>query len=157
MKISFESEEGAFANRKIFETIYWAALNASHELAVELGPYETFQGSPISQGIFQFDMWNVKPKSDYDWNDLREKVIKDGVRNSLLIAPMPTASTSQILGNNESFEPYTTNIYIRRVLAGEFVLINPHLVQDLIELVFLLFEHFLNYYPILCLIYFFKF
>lgn len=143
MKISFESEEGAFTNRKIFETIYWAALNASHELAVELGPYETFKGSPISEGSFQFDMWNVKPKTDYDWNGLRDKIIKDGVRNSLLVAPMPTASTSQILGNNESFEPYTTNIYIRRVLAGEFVLINPHLVQDLIELVFIFFNIFL--------------
>jgi len=145
MKISFESEEGTFSNRKIFETIYWGALIASHELAVELGPYETFKGSPISQGIFQFDMWNVKPQTDYDWNCLREKIIKDGVRNSLLVAPMPTASTSQILGNNESFEPYTTNIYIRRVLAGEFVLINPHLVQDLIELVSFLSKYFIYF------------
>jgi ribonucleotide reductase alpha subunit len=135
MKISFESEEGAQVNRRIFETIYWAALNASYELAVELGPYETFNGSPISYGILQFDMWNVQPKTDFDWKGLKEKIIKHGVRNSLLVAPMPTASTSQILGNNESFEPYTTNIYTRRVLAGEFVLINPHLVQDLIELV----------------------
>ncbi len=104
-------------------------------------------GSPISQGIFQFDMWNVKPKTDYDWNGLRDKIIKEGVRNSLLVAPMPTASTSQILGNNESFEPYTTNIYIRRVLAGEFVLINPHLVKDLIELVFMIiFENLIYQY-----------
>lgn len=135
MKISFESEEGAQVNKKIFETIYWAALGASNEIACKLGPYETFNGSPISQGIFQFDMWNIKPSTDYDWNGLKENIKKQGVRNSLLIAPMPTASTSQILGNNESFEPYTTNIYIRRVLAGEFVLINPHLVNDLIELV----------------------
>lgn len=135
MKISFESEEGAEVNKKIFETIYWAALNASYEISCEQGPYETFNGSPISQGLFQFDLWNVKPKSGYDWEGLREKIKKGGVRNSLLIAPMPTASTSQIIGNNESFEPYTTNIYIRRVLAGEFVLINPHLVNDLIELV----------------------
>ncbi len=146
MKISFESEEGAFANRKIFETIYWAALNASHELALEHGSYETFTGSPISQGIFQFDMWNVKPKTEYDWNGLREKIIKGGVRNSLLVAPMPTASTSQILGNNESFEPYTTNIYIRRVLAGEFVMVNPHLVKDLIELVIYIFLEIFNYF-----------
>jgi len=135
MKTSFESEEGFATNRKIFETIYWAALNSSHELACELGPYETFKGSPTSEGILQFDMWNVKPKTDYDWDGIKEKIKTKGLRNSLLIAPMPTASTSQILGNNESFEPYTTNIYIRRVLAGEFVLINPHLVKDLIELV----------------------
>jgi ribonucleoside-diphosphate reductase alpha subunit len=135
MKISFESEEGFETNRKIFETIYWGALNASHELACEHGPYQSFKGSPTSQGILQYDMWNVKPKTDYDWEGLKEKIKRDGLRNSLLIAPMPTASTSQILGNNESFEPYTTNIYIRRVLAGEFVLINPHLVKDLIELV----------------------
>ena len=147
MKISFESEEGFATNRKIFETIYWAALNASHELACELGPYQTFKGSPTSQGILQYDMWNVKPKTDYDWEGLKEKIKKDGLRNSLLVAPMPTASTSQILGNNESFEPYTTNIYIRRVLAGEFVLINPHLVKDLIELV--------NKYFFLLLLYYF--
>jgi ribonucleoside-diphosphate reductase alpha subunit len=150
MKTSFESEEGFATNRKIFETIYWAALNASHELAVELGPYQTFKGSPTSQGILQYDMWNVKPKTDYDWEGLKEKIKKDGLRNSLLVAPMPTASTSQILGNNESFEPYTTNIYIRRVLAGEFVLINPHLVKDLIELVnfFLIFTYYLYFFNI---------
>ena len=135
MKTSFESDEGFAVNRKIFETIYWAALNASHELACESGPYQSFKGSPTSQGLLQFDLWNVKPKTEYDWDGIKEKIKKDGLRNSLLVAPMPTASTSQILGNNESFEPYTTNIYIRRVLAGEFVLINPHLVKDLIELV----------------------
>lgn len=135
MRIPFESDEALDVNEKIFETIYWAAVNASHELAVELGPYSTFEGSPMSKGIFQFDMWNKKPSNRYNWDELREKIIKHGVRNSLLIAPMPTASTSQLLGNNESFEPYTSNIFVRRVLAGEFVLINPHLVNDLIRMV----------------------
>lgn len=135
MKISFESESAHEVNEKIFETIYYAAVSESHIIATEIGPYETFKGSPISEGIFQFDMWGKKPSKRYDWDSLREAVKKTGVRNSLLVAPMPTASTSQILGNNESFEPYTSNIYIRRVLAGEFVLINPHLVKDLIELV----------------------
>ncbi len=134
MRIPFESDEALDVNEKIFETIYWGALNASHELAVELGPYSSFEGSPISKGIFQFDMWNKKPSDRYPWDEFRQKVIKHGVRNSLLIAPMPTASTSQLLGNNESFEPYTSNIFVRRVLAGEFVLINPHLVNDLIRM-----------------------
>lgn len=137
MKISFESEECSKINREIFETIYWASLNSSLELAQIDGPYESFKGSPISQGIFQFDMWNVKPTMNYDWEGLRQKIIQYGIRNSLLVAPMPTASTSQILGNNESFEPYTSNVYTRRVLAGEFVLVNPHLVKDLIELVYI--------------------
>lgn len=135
MKISFESEECSILNRQIFETIYWGALNCSNEIAMKDGPYETFKGSPISEGILQFDMWDVKPSMTYDWEGLKLNIIKYGVRNSLLVAPMPTASTSQILGNNESFEPFTTNIYTRRVLAGEFVLINPHLVRDLIDLV----------------------
>jgi len=135
MKISFESEECSKINREIFETIYWAALNSSLELAKTDGPYESFKGSPISQGILQFDMWNVKPTMNYDWEGLRKDIIQYGIRNSLLVAPMPTASTSQILGNNESFEPYTSNVYTRRVLAGEFVMVNPHLVKDLIELV----------------------
>lgn len=135
MKIPFETEECSRINREIFETIYWASLNASVELAQRDGPYETFKGSPISQGILQFDMWNVKPSMPYDWEGLKNKIKEFGVRNSLLVAPMPTASTSQILGNNESFEPHTTNVYTRRVLAGEFVLVNPHLVRDLIELV----------------------
>lgn len=141
MRIPFESENALSVNEKIFETIYYAAVSESHRLAQEVGPYETFKGSPISEGIFQFDMWNKKPSDRYDWEGLRELVKKDGVRNSLLVAPMPTASTSQILGNNESFEPYTSNIYIRRVLAGEFILINPHLVRDLIELVNFLFNY----------------
>jgi ribonucleoside-diphosphate reductase alpha subunit len=135
MRIPFESDEALDVNEKIFETIYWGAINASHELAIEKGPYSTFQGSPISKGIFQFDMWNKKPSDRYNWDALRPEIIKHGVRNSLLIAPMPTASTSQLLGNNESFEPYTSNIFVRRVLAGEFVLINPHLVNDLINMV----------------------
>lgn len=135
MRVPFESDEALEVNEKIFETIYWASMNASLELAKEHGPYQSFEGSPISKGIFQFDMWNKTPSKRYDWEGLREQVKKYGVRNSLLIAPMPTASTSQILGNNESFEPYTSNIYVRRVLSGEFVVVNPHLVEDLIELV----------------------
>lgn len=135
MKICFESEECSKINKQIFETIYWAALNESLDIAKIEGPYETFIGSPTSQGILQYDMWNVKPTMKYDWEGLKQEIQKYGLRNSLLIAPMPTASTSQILGNNESFEPFTTNIYTRRVLAGEFVLVNPHLVRDLIELV----------------------
>ena len=122
-------------NELIFETIYHAAMETSMELAKVDGHYETFPGSPLSQGKFQFDLWNVKPCSTrYDWEGLRKDVIKYGARNSLLLAPMPTASTSQILGLNESFEPYTSNVYTRRVLAGEFVCMNPHLVNDLIEL-----------------------
>ena len=124
-----ESEEGFETNRKIFETIYWGALNASHELACEHGPYQSFKGSPTSQGILQYDMWNVKPKTDYDWEGLKEKIKKDGLRNSLLVAPMPTASTSQILGYNECFEPFTSNLYSRRTLAGEFVLVNKYLMK----------------------------
>jgi ribonucleoside-diphosphate reductase alpha subunit len=135
LRINFESDDAIDVNTKIFETIYFAALSASNELAVELGPYETFKGSPISEGLFQFDMWGVKPKENrHDWEGLRKRVVESGVRNSLLIAPMPTASTSQILGNCESFEPYTSNLYIRRVLAGEFIMMNPHLVRDLIKL-----------------------
>ncbi|CAG9321193.1 unnamed protein product [Blepharisma stoltei] len=133
LRLPFESPEAMQLNRDIFETIYFAALTASAELAERLGPYETYEGSPISQGLFQFDMRGVIPSSRWDWDSLRAKVAKFGVRNSLLVAPMPTASTSQILGNNESFEPYTSNIYTRRVLAGEFVCLNPHLVKDLIE------------------------
>ncbi|CAD8060706.1 unnamed protein product [Paramecium sonneborni] len=133
MKIPFDSEDALELNAKIFETIYYGACQRSLELAIQFGPYETFPGSPASQGILQFDMWGVNPQL-YDWNTLKQNIMKYGMRNSLLIAPMPTASTSQILQNNESFEPYTTNIYTRRVLAGEFVCINPHLVDDLIEL-----------------------
>ncbi|OMJ79867.1 hypothetical protein SteCoe_20010 [Stentor coeruleus] len=133
LKYPFESYQALELNRQIFECIYFAALTASNELAQRDGPYSTYEGSPVSQGQFQFDMRNIQPSNQWDWENLRTKVKQYGVRNSLLIAPMPTASTSQILGNNESFEPYTSNIYTRRVLAGEFVCLNPHLVKDLIE------------------------
>jgi ribonucleoside-diphosphate reductase alpha chain len=135
MKFPFDSEPAQKLNRDIFETIYFAAMETSMELAIEEGPYETWAGSPISQGIFQFDMWGVTPDSGlWNWEELREKVVKNGVRNSLLLAPMPTASTSQILGNNECFEPYTSNIYTRRVLSGEFVVVNKHLLRDLVKI-----------------------
>jgi ribonucleoside-diphosphate reductase alpha subunit len=127
----FGSEKSREMNRLIFETIYHASLESSCELADKHGAYETFEGSPFSQGILQFDMWDApKLSGRYDWNAMRERV-KKGTRNSLLLAPMPTASTSQILGNNECFEPYTQNIYVRRTLAGEFVVVNKHLVEDL--------------------------
>ncbi|WP_205503613.1 ribonucleoside-diphosphate reductase subunit alpha [Rufibacter psychrotolerans] len=135
LRMPFDSEEAARLNKDIFETIYFAAMTASKDLAKKNGPYETFEGSPISRGIFQFDMWGVKPESGrWDWEALRQEVVEHGVRNSLLVAPMPTASTSQILGNNEGFEPYTSNIYVRRVLSGEFMVVNKHLLQDLIDL-----------------------
>ena len=134
MKISFEDKKAVQVNELIFETIYHASMETSMELAKAEGYYESFPGSPLSQGKFQFDLWDVKPCSDrYDWEKLRQDVVRYGARNSLLVAPMPTASTSQILGNNESFEPYTSNVYTRRVLAGEFICINPHLVSDLIK------------------------
>lgn len=135
MRIPFEHENALIVNEKIFETIYFAACTASMELAKIHGPYSTFAGCPASQGILQFDMWNITPKNGYDWDGLKKEIITHGMRNSLLIAPMPTASTSQIMGNNESFEPYTTNLYTRRVLSGEFVCINSHLIKDLIEMV----------------------
>ena len=135
LKMPFESEEARGLNKDIHETIYFAAMTASMELAKEHGPYETFKGSPVSKGIFQFDMWGVTPDSNrWDWNALKQEVKKNGVRNSLLLAPMPTASTSQILGNNECFEPYTSNIYTRRTLSGEFIVVNKHLMKDLIEI-----------------------
>jgi ribonucleoside-diphosphate reductase alpha subunit len=135
MRMPFESDEARQLNIDIHETIYYAAMTASKDLAEKLGPYETFKGSPVSKGIFQFDMWGVTPSSGrYDWEALKREVKKHGVRNSLLVAPMPTASTSQILGNNECFEPYTSNIYTRRVLSGEFVVVNKHLLKDLIKL-----------------------
>ena len=135
MRMPFESQEARQLNIDIHETIYYAAMTASKDLSAKLGPYETFKGSPVSKGIFQFDMWGVTPSSGrYDWEDLKREVKKHGVRNSLLVAPMPTASTSQILGNNECFEPYTSNIYTRRVLSGEFVVVNKHLLKDLIKL-----------------------
>src|SRR5210317_706980 len=134
LRMSFGSEESRKLNRDIFETIYHASLESSCELAEMYGTYETFKGSPFSKGILQFDMWDRDPKFSgrYDWNAMRE-LVKKGTMNSLLLAPMPTASTSQILGNNECFEPYTTNIYLRRTLAGEFVVVNKHLVNDLKE------------------------
>ncbi len=135
MRMPFDSPEAAGMNKDIFETIYFAAMTASKDLAKEQGPYETFKGSPVSKGIFQFDMWGVTPESNrWDWESLKKEVKKHGVRNSLLVAPMPTASTSQILGNNECFEPYTSNIYSRRVLSGEFAIVNKHLLKDLIKL-----------------------
>lgn len=134
LRMTFGSEESRKLNIDIFETIYHASLESSYELAEMYGPYESFKGSPFSKGILQFDMWDRDPKFSgrYDWNAMRE-LVKKGTMNSLLLAPMPTASTSQILGNNECFEPYTTNIYLRRTLAGEFVVVNKHLVNDLKE------------------------
>merc|ERR1711874_278157 len=121
-------------NVDIFETIYFAACEASCDIAAELGPYETYDGSPASAGRLQFDLWGATPKSGrWDWAGLKDKIAKHGLRNSLLLAPMPTASTAQILGNNESFEPYTQNLYVRRVLSGEFVQVNKHLLRDLIS------------------------
>lgn len=135
LKLPFESEEAQKLNSEIFETLYFAAMETSMEIAQIEGPYETFKGSPVSKGIFQFDMWGVTPDSNrWDWYDLKQKVKKHGVRNSLLLAPMPTASTSQILGNNECFEPYTSNLYLRRVLSGEFIVANKHLMSELIDM-----------------------
>jgi ribonucleoside-diphosphate reductase alpha chain len=134
LRLPFESDLAKLLNKNIFETIYFAAMTASKDLAIKEGPYSTFQGSPLSKGQFQFDMWNVAPSTRWDWESLRKEVMEHGVRNSLLLAPMPTASTSQILGNNECFEPYTSNIYSRRVLSGEFIIVNKHLLKDLISL-----------------------
>lgn len=134
MRLPFDSEGAQKLNREIFETIYYAAMTASKDLSKEQGPYESFNGSPVSKGEFQFDMWGVKPSDRWEWDVLKEEVMKHGVRNSLLLAPMPTASTSQILGNNECFEPYTSNIYTRRVLSGEFIVVNKHLLRDLTDL-----------------------
>ena len=134
MDIPFHSDEAKNINKLVFETMYHAALEMSMEIAKEKEPYSTFQGSPASQGILQFDMWNVTPTDRYDWNALKNNIKTHGIRNSLLLAPMPTASTSQILGNNECFEPFTSNIYVRRTIAGEFVCINKFLLKELIEL-----------------------
>jgi ribonucleotide reductase alpha subunit len=130
--LSFDEPKARALNKQIFETIYHSALFESCQLAKEEGPYETFHGSPASQGILQFDMWDVKPEPPFD--ALKQDIKTHGLRNSLLVAPMPTASTAQIMGNNEAFEPYTTNIYLRRTLAGEFVMINKHLVKELQKL-----------------------
>jgi ribonucleoside-diphosphate reductase alpha chain len=134
LRLPFESDEAKQLNKEIFETIYFAAMTASKDLAIKEGAYETFKGSPLSKGKFQFDLWDVKPDSGrWDWENLRLDVMNHGVRNSLLVAPMPTASTSQILGNNECFEPYTSNIYTRRVLSGEFIIVNKFLLRDLVN------------------------
>jgi ribonucleoside-diphosphate reductase alpha chain len=134
LRMPFDSLAAQQLNKDIFETLYFAAMTASKDLAISEGCYATFPGSPTAQGIFQFDMWNVQPSNRHDWASLKREVMHHGLRNSLLIALMPTASTSQILGNNECFEPYTSNIYTRRVLSGEFVVVNKHLLNDLIEL-----------------------
>ena len=134
MKIPFDSDLAKKLNKKIFEAIYWGAVNESAELAKEYGPYELFEGSPFSNGELQFDMWNIKPSNKWDWNKLKNKIKQYGMRNSLLTALMPTSSTSQILGNNEAFEPFTSNIYLRKTLAGNFMCVNKFLINDLIEL-----------------------
>ena len=136
LRLPFTSDEAKKLNQEIFETLYFAAVTASMEMAKEEGPYSTFKGSPISQGEFQYNLWGLKDEElsgRWDWASLRKEVMEHGVRNSLLVAPMPTASTSQILGNNEAFEPYTSNIYTRRVLSGEFIVVNKHLLHDLVE------------------------
>jgi ribonucleoside-diphosphate reductase alpha chain len=136
MRMPFTSDEAKKLNQEIFETLYFAAVTASMEMAKEEGPYSTFEGSPISKGEFQHNLWGLKDEElsgRWDWASLRKEVMANGVRNSLLVAPMPTASTSQILGNNEAFEPYTSNIYTRRVLSGEFIVVNKHLLNDLVE------------------------
>jgi ribonucleoside-diphosphate reductase alpha subunit len=134
LKYPFESKEAKKLNKDIFETIYYASLLASSDLAKKDGPYSSFVGSPASKGILQFDMWGVEPSKRFYWEGVKEKIKEHGLRNSLLLAPMPTASTSQILGNNECFEPYTSNIYVRRTLAGEFVCVNKHLFDDCVKL-----------------------
>lgn len=134
MRLPFDSKEAKQLNKEIFETIYFAALTESHALAQQHGAYQSFQGSPASKGELQFDMWGVEPTERWDWASLKGAIQNDGLRNSLLLAPMPTASTSQILGNNECFEPYTSNIYARRTLSGEYIVVNRHLLKDLIRL-----------------------
>ena len=137
LRLPFTSDEAKKLNEEIFETLYFAALTASMEEAKADGPYQSYKGSPISQGEFQHNLWGIKDEElsgRWDWAKLRKDVKKNGVRNSLLVAPMPTASTSQILGNNECFEPYTSNIYTRRVLSGEFIVVNKHLLEDLVAL-----------------------
>ena len=134
LRYPFDGADAMRVNKSIFETIYYAALCESCELAKEFGAYDTFDGSPASKGILQFDMWGCTPSDRFDWDALKEDIKTHGLRNSLLVAPMPTASTAQVLGNNEAFEPYTTNIYLRRTMAGEFVVVNKHLVRDLEKL-----------------------
>lgn len=137
LRMPFTSDDAKKLNEEIFETLYFAAVTASNEMAKEEGPYSSYEGSPISQGKFQYNLWGIKDdelSGRWNWEKLRKEVLQHGVRNSLLVAPMPTASTSQILGNNECFEPYTSNIYTRRVLSGEFIVVNKHLLEDLVEL-----------------------
>ena len=134
MGMAFDSDAAKQLNKDIFETIYFAAVAESANQAEKFGAYESFPGSPMSKGMFQFDLWNITPSKRWDWDGLRERVKKVGLRNSLLVAPMPTASTSQILGNNECFEPYTSNLYTRRTLAGEHIVVNKHLMRDLVRL-----------------------
>ncbi len=134
MRFPFDSKEAKQLNKDIFETIYFAALTESNVIAAKEGTYETYPGSPSSEGQLQFDLWGVEPSDRWDWAGLKKQIKKNGLRNSLLVAPMPTASTSQILGNNECFEPYTSNIYTRRTLSGEYIIVNKHLLKDLIKL-----------------------
>jgi ribonucleoside-diphosphate reductase alpha chain len=136
LRMPFTSDEAKKLNQEIFETLYFAAVTASMEMAQEEGSYSSFAGSPMSQGEFQYNLWGLKDEDlsgRWDWASLRKQVVQHGVRNSLLVAPMPTASTSQILGNNEAFEPYTSNLYTRRVLSGEFIVVNKHLLEDLVK------------------------
>jgi len=134
LKLSWDSKDAYELNKKIFEHMYYAALEASMEIAKKEGHYETFQGSPASKGVLQFDMWHTTPSTDLEWDKLKKSIMKYGLRNSLLVAPMPTASTSQILGFNECFEPFTTNIYSRRTLAGEYIVVNKYLVKELLDM-----------------------
>ena len=134
MRFPFDSDEARQLNKDVFETIYYAACTASKDMAKEEGAYETFEGSPASEGKLQFDLWGVKPSDRWEWDILKDEIKEHGMRNSLLMAPMPTASTAQILGNNECFEPYTSNIYTRRTLSGEFIVVNKHLLRDLTKL-----------------------
>ncbi|KAJ1482748.1 ribonucleotide reductase large subunit [Baffinella frigidus] len=134
LRLPFESEGARKLNREIFETIYFAAMKASQMLAKKDGAYSSFAGSPASQGLLQYDLWGATPSDRWDWAGLKRDIALTGLRNSLTVAPMPTASTAQIMGNNECFEPYTSNIYNRRVMAGDFPVVNPHLIPDLIAL-----------------------
>jgi ribonucleoside-diphosphate reductase alpha chain len=134
MRFPFDSVEARQLNKEVFETIYYAACTASKDLAKRDGAYETFPGSPASKGLLQYDLWKVGTTNRWEWDVLKGEIKEFGMRNSLLLAPMPTASTAQILGNNECFEPYTSNIYTRRVLAGEYIIVNKHLLKDLVSL-----------------------
>ena len=132
-RFPFDSPEAIQLNKDIFETIYYGAVEASIDLAARDGPYDSYAGSPASRGVLQYDMWGVTPSSRWDWAALKQRLAQHGMRNSLLLAPMPTASTAQILGNNEATEPFTSNMYTRRVLAGEFTVVNKYLLRDLVQ------------------------